>query len=151
VRAVLTLVPVRLASPPPFALAPLPRCAVSLRSFSAKPIAETAGPSTVSSFPAVSAFSSAMVAEAATTPVVAPRVRTIVTSAQIRAQRPRASKAAAASNPDTSLAADSCGPVLDAPEMVNVVNAATGERMGPRGLEPTRYGDWEAKGRCWDF
>lgn len=22
---------------------------------------------------------------------------------------------------------------------------------GPRGLEPTRYGDWEQKGRCIDF
>ncbi len=22
---------------------------------------------------------------------------------------------------------------------------------GPKGLEPTRYGDWEAKGRCSDF
>lgn len=22
---------------------------------------------------------------------------------------------------------------------------------GPRGLEPTRYGDWERKGRCVDF
>ena len=22
---------------------------------------------------------------------------------------------------------------------------------GPKGLEPTRYGDWESKGRCVDF
>jgi hypothetical protein len=22
---------------------------------------------------------------------------------------------------------------------------------GPKGLEPTRYGDWEQKGRCTDF
>ena len=22
---------------------------------------------------------------------------------------------------------------------------------GPRGLEPTRYGDWERNGRCYDF
>ncbi len=22
---------------------------------------------------------------------------------------------------------------------------------GPKGLEPTRYGDWEQKGRCIDF
>ncbi|KAI6655182.1 protein-glutamine gamma-glutamyltransferase K [Oopsacas minuta] len=27
------------------------------------------------------------------------------------------------------------------------VNPVTGERGGPRGLEPTRYGDWERKGR----
>lgn len=25
------------------------------------------------------------------------------------------------------------------------------EINGPRGLEPTRYGDWESKGRCYDF
>lgn len=25
------------------------------------------------------------------------------------------------------------------------------ETGGPRGLEPTRYGDWESKGRCIDF
>ena len=26
-----------------------------------------------------------------------------------------------------------------------------GEIGGPRGPEPTRYGDWELKGRCTDF
>lgn len=25
------------------------------------------------------------------------------------------------------------------------------EKGGPRGLEPTRYSDWEQKGRCTDF
>ncbi|HEX8240622.1 MAG TPA: DUF1674 domain-containing protein [Allosphingosinicella sp.] len=25
------------------------------------------------------------------------------------------------------------------------------EQGGPRGEEPTRYGDWENKGICWDF
>lgn len=25
------------------------------------------------------------------------------------------------------------------------------EQGGPEGLEPTRYGDWERKGRCSDF
>ncbi len=25
------------------------------------------------------------------------------------------------------------------------------EHGGPRGLEPTRYGDWERNGRCIDF
>ncbi len=25
------------------------------------------------------------------------------------------------------------------------------ETGGPAGLEPTRYGDWERKGRCYDF
>lgn len=27
----------------------------------------------------------------------------------------------------------------------------TGEVGGPEGPEPTRYGDWEKKGRCIDF
>ncbi|MCR9221644.1 MAG: DUF1674 domain-containing protein [Alphaproteobacteria bacterium] len=25
------------------------------------------------------------------------------------------------------------------------------ESGGPQGLEPTRYGDWEKAGRCYDF
>lgn len=33
----------------------------------------------------------------------------------------------------------------------NDINPKTGERNGPRGPEPTRYGDWERKGRCIDF
>ncbi|CAA0830876.1 Unknown protein [Striga hermonthica] len=32
-----------------------------------------------------------------------------------------------------------------------LVNKQTGEVGGPRGPEPTRYGDWEKKGRCSDF
>ncbi|KAM7385033.1 hypothetical protein PAMP_001132 [Pampus punctatissimus] len=31
------------------------------------------------------------------------------------------------------------------------VNPTTKEKGGPRGPEPTRYGDWERKGRCVDF
>lgn len=30
-------------------------------------------------------------------------------------------------------------------------NPNTGEVGGPKGLEPTRYGDWERKGICVDF
>jgi len=33
----------------------------------------------------------------------------------------------------------------------NNVNPITGEINGPRGPEPTRYGDWERKGKCVDF
>lgn len=33
----------------------------------------------------------------------------------------------------------------------NDVNPHTGEVGGPRGPEPTRYGDWERKGRVTDF
>jgi len=31
------------------------------------------------------------------------------------------------------------------------VSAKVKEVGGPKGLEPTRYGDWESKGRCYDF
>lgn len=31
------------------------------------------------------------------------------------------------------------------------VNPVTGEINGPKGPEPTRYGDWERKGRVYDF
>ncbi|EDV98791.1 succinate dehydrogenase assembly factor 4, mitochondrial [Drosophila grimshawi] len=33
----------------------------------------------------------------------------------------------------------------------NNTNPHTGEIGGPRGLEPTRYGDWQTKGRVTDF
>ena len=33
----------------------------------------------------------------------------------------------------------------------NNVNPFTGEVNGPSGPEPTRYGDWERKGKCVDF
>ncbi len=31
------------------------------------------------------------------------------------------------------------------------VSTSVKEVGGPKGLEPTRYGDWESKGRCYDF
>ncbi|KAK6631391.1 hypothetical protein RUM43_000168 [Polyplax serrata] len=37
------------------------------------------------------------------------------------------------------------------PAFPDGVNPETGERGGPRGPEPTRYGDWERKGRVTDF
>ena len=37
------------------------------------------------------------------------------------------------------------------PEWPGGINPHTGERGGPRGPEPTRYGDWERKGRVSDF
>lgn len=33
----------------------------------------------------------------------------------------------------------------------NEAAKSTGEVGGPKGPEPTRYGDWEKKGRCIDF
>ena len=37
------------------------------------------------------------------------------------------------------------------PEWPGGVNPHTGEKGGPRGPEPTRFGDWERKGRVSDF
>ena len=37
------------------------------------------------------------------------------------------------------------------PEWPEGVNTMTGEKGGPKGPEPTRYGDWERKGRVSDF
>ncbi|NXP04179.1 SDHF4 factor, partial [Thinocorus orbignyianus] len=31
------------------------------------------------------------------------------------------------------------------------INPVTKEKGGPKGPEPTRFGDWERKGRCIDF
>jgi shikimate dehydrogenase len=31
------------------------------------------------------------------------------------------------------------------------IRLSSAEIGGPAGLEPTRYGDWEKKGRCIDF
>ncbi len=36
------------------------------------------------------------------------------------------------------------------PDQANKAKKAK-ELGGPKGLEPTRYGDWESKGRCYDF
>jgi hypothetical protein len=32
-----------------------------------------------------------------------------------------------------------------------IVPQKPGEIGGPKGLEPTRYGDWDVNGRCSDF
>lgn len=42
-------------------------------------------------------------------------------------------------------------PSQSTPEPVQVDDGRPKEINGPRGLEPTRYGDWESKGRCYDF
>ncbi|KAI6238247.1 Succinate dehydrogenase assembly factor 4, mitochondrial-like protein [Aphelenchoides fujianensis] len=39
----------------------------------------------------------------------------------------------------------------DEPPRRRIVNPETGEVGGPQGPEPTRYGDWERKGRVSDF
>lgn len=37
------------------------------------------------------------------------------------------------------------------PAQPDAVPAKPKEHGGPKGLEPTRYGDWEKNGRCIDF
>ena len=49
--------------------------------------------------------------------------------------------------PDTERPAAPATPETTHPDAA----PAPKEIGGPRGLEPTRYGDWERKGRCIDF
>ena len=41
--------------------------------------------------------------------------------------------------------------VDNSPQVAPLAPVAQVERGGPSGPEPTRYGDWERKGRCIDF
>jgi hypothetical protein len=62
-------------------------------------------------------------------------------------------KAAPAADPAAAGPEDSAA----SPESISSAASSTaapqkpGEIGGPRGPEPTRYGDWESKGRCTDF
>jgi len=40
---------------------------------------------------------------------------------------------------------------LKDPETIKSKEIFVKERGGPKGPEPTRYGDWEKSGRCSDF
>jgi len=39
----------------------------------------------------------------------------------------------------------------DVPPFPDATKLSPTELHGPKGPEPTRYGDWEQKGRCTDF
>lgn len=55
---------------------------------------------------------------------------------------------------DTTTAADTAArpSALDIPPAkMPLVDQPAREINGPKGPEPTRYGDWERKGRCVDF
>jgi hypothetical protein len=56
---------------------------------------------------------------------------------------PGAGAASAPPGPETAAPASVAAPVPAA--------ARPAELGGPKGLEPTRYGDWERDGRCVDF
>ena len=53
----------------------------------------------------------------------------------------------------TQLAAggDAGREVLEEKKAKESQDKPTAETGGPKGPEPTRYGDWEQKGRCTDF
>jgi len=64
------------------------------------------------------------------------------------------------SNNKLNQSQDKSVPTADAPpknalqqsiEMPKKPTKYSKEINGPKGLEPTRYGDWESKGRCYDF
>jgi hypothetical protein len=63
-------------------------------------------------------------------------------------------KAAPAADPAAAGPEDAAATPESTPETTSPTAAVTqkpGEIGGPRGPEPTRYGDWESKGRCTDF
>ena len=107
-----------------------------LRSFSSASVSASPSPS-----PSPAPTSSASNA-AASSPFESPAAVRLAARQAREAEEDRVLKAA-------------CGEVSasddEGPEMVDIRNPNTGEIGGPRGKEPTRYGDWEAKGRCWDF
>ncbi|MBV8061171.1 MAG: DUF1674 domain-containing protein [Alphaproteobacteria bacterium] len=47
------------------------------------------------------------------------------------------------------VAPEAAPPITQGDKAQTQVTAA--EAGGPKGLEPTRYGDWERKGKCVDF
>jgi len=63
---------------------------------------------------------------------------------------PSATPAAIHSPRDPSVAPVGQAPQADAPR-ASIAAPAPREIGGPTGPEPTRYGDWEKKGRCIDF
>lgn len=59
-----------------------------------------------------------------------------------------------AMKPRTTPRSDGSDPAPDAERGSNDrdgVTTGSGETGGPKGPEPTRYGDWERNGRCIDF
>ena len=59
-------------------------------------------------------------------------------------------KAAPAADPAAAGPEDAAA-TPESTSSIAVVVQKPGEIGGPRGPEPTRYGDWESKGRCTDF
>ncbi|MEK9799631.1 MAG: succinate dehydrogenase assembly factor 4 [Alphaproteobacteria bacterium] len=54
-------------------------------------------------------------------------------------------------NPDTQADDTATSKSSSSPDAVDDGAKTPREINGPKGPEPTRYGDWEQKGRCSDF
>lgn len=54
-------------------------------------------------------------------------------------------------NDETQKKPDAPKPAAEAEPAQAQAQTGRGETGGPEGPEPTRYGDWEKKGRCIDF
>ena len=57
----------------------------------------------------------------------------------------------AANAPASTNVAAAPPPADHANSVANSIATRKPEYGGPKGLEPTRYGDWERNGRCYDF
>ena len=60
-------------------------------------------------------------------------------------------KAAPAADPAAAGPEDAAAATETTPQAQKTGVQKPGEIGGPLGPEPTRYGDWESKGRCTDF
>ena len=67
-----------------------------------------------------------------------------------QSERPRLGRALARLMGEAPPAETGAPPPPD-PEAEILAQRQPGEHGGPKGPEPTRYGDWERKGRCIDF
>lgn len=70
---------------------------------------------------------------------------------QINASKPSAKPSRELKGELQGKAADSVNEGADNNALDDAKSQQAVEIGGPKGLEPTRYGDWEAKGRCYDF
>lgn len=72
-------------------------------------------------------------------------------SEPVAPDRPTTGKDAAGVAQPLPAAPATADTVAAEPESVQAQVEQAEEIGGPRGLEPTRFGDWERKGRCIDF
>ena len=54
-------------------------------------------------------------------------------------------------NSENTAQSPSKAPSMPADETATALPQTPQERGGPKGPEPTRFGDWESGGRCTDF